>query len=85
MLGGSLSIRGKRQLRDRENELFDITITLEFQQMRAKDATTTLERLINVIGQQLARDQATLHIKVQPTGDKINLQRSLSFPEPDAA
>jgi len=85
MLGGSLSVRRKRQLRDHENELFDVTITLELQQMHAKDVTTTLERLTNVIGQELARDQATLHIKVQPTGDRLNLQGSLGFPERDAA
>lgn len=85
MLGGSLSVRRKRQLRERESQLFDITITVESQQMDGKDVTTTLERLTNVIGQQLARDQATLHIKVQPTGDRPNLQRSLSFPERDAA
>ena len=85
MLGGSLSVRRKRQLGDRESELFAITITVELQQMDAKDVTTTLERLTNVIGQQLARDQATLHIKVQPTGDRPNLQSSLCFPERDAA
>ena len=85
MLGGSLSVRRKRQLRERESQLFDITITVESQQMDGKDVTTTLERLTNVIGQQLARDQATLHIKVQPAGDRPNLQRSLCFPERDAA
>lgn len=85
MLGGSLSVRRKRQPREGESELFDITITVELQQMHAKDVTTTLERLTNVIGQQLARDQAALHIKVQPTGDRRDLQSSFSFPERDAA
>ena len=85
MLGGSLSVRRKRQLREDEGGLFDITITVELQQMDAKDLTTTLERLTNVIAQQLARDQAALHIKVQPTGNRRDLQSSLSFPERDAA
>jgi|SRR6516165_2360098 hypothetical protein len=85
MLGGSLSVRRKRQLREGEGALFDITITIELQQMDAKDVTTTLERLTNVIAQQLARDQAALHIKVQPTGSGRDQQSSLSFTERDAA
>jgi hypothetical protein len=85
MLGGSLSVRRKRQLREGEGALFDITITVELQHMDAKDVTTTLDRLTNVIAQQLARDQAALHIKVQPTGERRDQQRSLSFPERDAA
>ena len=67
------------------NEFFDITITVELQQMYAKDLTTMFERLTTVIGPKLARDQATFHINVKPSTDRLNLQGSLCFPERDAA
>jgi hypothetical protein len=65
--------------------LFDITITVELQQLQAKDLTTTLERLTGVIGSKLARDQATFHINVKPSEDRPKSQGSLCFPERDAA
>jgi hypothetical protein len=65
--------------------LFDITITVELQQMPAKDLSTTVERLTSVIGPKLARDRASFHINVKPAVDKIDLQASLYFAERDAA
>jgi hypothetical protein len=53
--------------------------------MRAKDLSTTVERLTSVIGSKLARDRASFHINVKPTVDKLDLQPSLCFPERDAA
>jgi len=68
-----------------ERGLFDITITIELQQMQAKDLSTTVERLASVIGPKLARDRASFHINVKPAVDKLDLQPSLRFPERDAA
>jgi len=65
--------------------LFDITITIELQQMHAQDLSTTVERLTSVIGPKLARDRALFHINVQPAVAKLDLQPSLCFPEKDAA
>jgi hypothetical protein len=83
MLGGSLLTH--RAQRERESGLFDITITIELQQIHAKDLSTTVERLTSVIGPTLARDRGLFHINVEPTGGKLDLQPSLFFPERDAA
>ncbi len=83
MLGGSLVAH--RALRGREGALFDITITIELQQMHAKDLSTTVERLTGVIGPKLARERASFHINVKPAADKLDLQPSFCFPERDAA
>jgi hypothetical protein len=83
MLGGSLLAHRAQQ--EWESGLFDITITIELQQMHAKDLSTTVERLTSVIGPKLARDRASFHINVKPTVDKLDLQPSLRFPERDAA
>jgi hypothetical protein len=83
MLGGSLLAHRAHQ--ERESGLFDITITIELQQMHAKDLSTTVERLTSVIGPKLARDQASFHINVKPAVDRLDLQPSLCFPERDAA
>lgn len=84
MLGGSLFVH-REASQARETKLFEITITVELQQMYAKDLTTTLERLTGVIAPKLARDQATFHINVKPSADQPKLQPSLFFPEQDAA
>jgi hypothetical protein len=68
-----------------ESELFDVTITIELQQMHAKDLSTTVERLTGLIGPKLARDRASFHINVKPAVDKIDPQPALCFPERDAA
>jgi hypothetical protein len=65
--------------------LFDITITVELQQMHAKSLTTVVERLTSVIGPKLALDGASFHINVKPAVTKLDLQPSLCFPERDAA
>ena len=83
MLGGSLLVHRAQQ--ERGTGLFDITITIELQQMHAKDLSTTIERLTSVIGPKLARDRTSLHINVKPVIDKPDLQPSLCFPERDAA
>jgi hypothetical protein len=83
MLGGSLLAHRAQQ--EWESGLFDITITIELQQMHAKDLSTTVERLTSVIGPKLARDRASFHINVKPAVDKLDLQPSLRFPERDAA
>ena len=83
MLGGSLLAH--RAQKEREGGLFDITITIELQLMHANDLSTTVERLTTVIGPKLARDRASFHINVKPAVDKLDQQRSLCFPERDAA
>ena len=85
MLGGSLAAHRAQQSQGRECGLFDITIAVELQQMRAQDLSTTVERLTSVIGPKLARDRASLHINVKPAADKLDLQPLLCFPERDAA
>jgi hypothetical protein len=79
MLGGSLFGHRAKQLRNYEGGLFDIRITIDLQQMHAKDVTATLERITNAIGRELARDEATFHINVKPTEEGVNGQGSLSF------
>jgi hypothetical protein len=85
MLESSLLAHRTQHLQECESGLFDITIGVELQQMRAKELSTTVERLTSVIGLKLARDRASFHINVKPTVDKLNLQPSLCFPERDAA
>jgi len=85
ILGGSLFAHRGHGSQEYGNGLFDITITIELQQMNAKDLTTTLERLTSVIGPKLARDHATFHINVRPAACRLKLQGSLCFPERDAA
>ena len=81
MLGGSLLAHRAQHFQ----ELFDITITVELQEMHAKDLSTTVERLTSVIGPKLARDRASFHVNVKPAVDKIDRQPPLCFPERDAA
>ena len=85
ILGGSLFAHRERHSQDKENAFFDITITVELNQMYARDLTTTVERLSGMIAPQLARDQATFHISVNPSADRLKLQGLLCFPERDAA
>ena len=85
MLGGSLLAHRAQTFQECEGGLFDITITVELQEMRAKDLSTTVERLTSVIGPRLARDRASFHVNVKPSVHKINLQPALCFPERDAA
>jgi hypothetical protein len=82
MLEGSLLAHRAEQ--ERESGLFDITITIELQQMHAKDLSTTVERLTGVLGPKLARDRASFRINVKPV-DKLDLQPLLCFPKQDAA
>ena len=85
MLGGSLLAHKAQQLQEWKSELFDITITIELQQMHAKDLSATVERLTSVIGPKLARERASFHVNVKPAVDKIDVQPPLCFPERDAA
>src|SRR5215472_11590050 len=85
ILGGSLFVHREQESQAREYKLCDITITVELQQMYAKDLTATLERLTTVIAPKLARDQARLHINVKSAESRLKLQRSLCFPERGAA
>jgi hypothetical protein len=83
MLGGSLLAHRTQQ--NCESGLFEITITIELQQIHAQDLNTTVERLTSVIGPRLARDRASFHISVKPALDKLDAQPSLCFSERDAA
>lgn len=72
MLGGSLLAHTVQRSHEGEGVLFEVNITVELRQMHAKDLTTTIERLTNVIGPTLARGQASFHVNVdtpqQPGG-----------------
>jgi hypothetical protein len=85
MLGGSLMARRAQHFQEWEGRLFDITITVELQEMHAKDLSTTVERLTSVIGPKLAGDRASFHINVKPAVDRLDLQPSLCFLEREAA
>jgi hypothetical protein len=85
ILGGSLFAHREQVSQEDGKGLFDATITVELQQLHAKDLTTALERLTGVIGPKLAQDQAAFHINVRPSGEGSKLQSSLCFPERDAA
>ena len=85
ILGASLVAHRIQKSQESGDRLFDITITAELKQMHAKDLSTVLERITNVIAPQLARDKGALHVHVSPTTDKFSSQRLLSFPEKDAA
>ena len=84
VLGGSLFAHREQQSQEREQR-FDITITVELQQMDAKDLTATVERLTTVIAPKLAIDQATFHVNVKPSASKLKSQGSFSFTERQAA
>ena len=83
ILGGSLLAHKAKQ--DSDSWFFDIAITIELQQMHAKDLSVTVERLTSVIGPKLARESASFHITVKPAMDAVDLQPSLCFPEREAA
>jgi hypothetical protein len=85
MLGGNLLAHRAQHFQQGKRGLFDITMTIELQQMCAKDLTTTVERLSGVIGPQLGGNQASFQINVKPAADKLDLQPSLCFPERAAA
>lgn len=85
ILGGSLLAHKAQHFQEWKSGLVDITMTIELQQMHAKDLSTTVEKLTSVIGPKLAGDGASFHINVKPTLAKLDLQPTLCFPERDAA
>ena len=85
ILGGSLVAHRTEKSQKSGDRSFDTTITIDLSQMHAKDLSTVLERITNVIAPQLARDRGTFHVLVSPTTDKLNSQTLLTFPERDAA
>jgi hypothetical protein len=85
ILGGSLFAHRQQQSQESENALFDITVTVELQQMDPKDLTATLQRLTTVVGPKLAREQAMFHVDVKPSPQRIKSRGFLCFPERDAA
>jgi len=68
MLGGSLLTHSVAKSRPGDCVLFDATITVGLPQMQAKDLESTVEKLSMAIGSRLARNGASLHIKVEPSG-----------------
>src|SRR5215475_2868590 len=74
ILGGSLVAHRIEKSQESGSGLFDITITVELLQMYAKDLTTVLERITNVIAPQLAQDKGTFHVHVRPTTDRLHSQ-----------
>jgi hypothetical protein len=85
VLGSSLLAHRAQRLQQWEGGLFDITVTIELQQMHAKDLSSTVERLASVIGPNLVGEQASFHVNVRPVVDKLDPQPSLCFPERAAA
>ncbi len=74
MLGGSLLGHKVHLLREYENVLFDVAITVELQQMHAQDLSATLASLSDLIGPRLGRGRASLHIDVEPKVDNAFLK-----------
>jgi len=64
MLGGSFLAHTVQRSHEGESVLFQADITVELRQMHAKDLTTTIERLTNVIGPTLTRGRASFHVNV---------------------
>jgi hypothetical protein len=64
MLGGSFLAHTVQRSHQGESVLFEVNITVQLRQMHAKDLTTTIERLTNVIGPTLARGRASFHVNV---------------------
>jgi hypothetical protein len=64
MLGGSMLAHNVQRSHEGESVLFEVNITVELRQMHAKDLTTTIERLTNVIAPTLARGRASFHVNV---------------------
>lgn len=85
LLGGTLPVHRAQRLQKDEGGMFDVTITVALQQMCAPELSSAVEKLTGVLGPFLAREQATLHVGVSPTFDQPHLQRSLHFPERNAA
>jgi hypothetical protein len=85
LLGGSLLAHKLQHSPESKSGLFDITITIELQQMHAKDFSTTIERLTSVVGPKLATDRASFHTTAKPARENLDLQPSLCFHERDAA
>lgn len=85
MLGGSLLAHRTKRHQEGDSALFDLTITVELQQVHAQDLTSIVDRLTGVVAPQLARARASFHIDVEPAVDRLNLQPLLCFPERDAA
>ena len=82
MLGGSLHTH--RVLQEHDGVLFNISMTVELQQMHAKDVSATIERITTVIAPKLAREGAKFHVSVKPV-EKPDVQPWLRFQELDAA
>ncbi len=83
LLGGSLFTH--RSVQGHEGALFDVKMTVDLEQMPAKDVSATIERITAVIGPKLAREGATFHVSVKPRLDKPDTQGSLDFQEQEAA
>jgi hypothetical protein len=64
MLGGSLLVHKVQRSHECESVQYDVNITVELQQIHARDLTTTIERLTNVIGPMLMRGRASFHVNV---------------------
>lgn len=55
---------------------FNIIVTIELEQMRARDLNSALERLTLAIGSNLIDERASLHINVQTTADNSALAKT---------
>lgn len=67
MLGGSLAEGKVRRIQEQRVVLFDVTVTIELQQVHAKELNSTVQELTTVIGPRLARGRASFHVNVKPT------------------
>jgi hypothetical protein len=69
LLGGSLLEHDASQQIDSVS--FDVRLTVEMQRMQAKDLSTTLESLNNVVGPRIAQGRGSFHINVEPITGKL--------------
>lgn len=85
ILGGSVIAHRVQDSQEPGGRLFDITMTVELLRMHAKNLSTVVERVANVIAPQLAQDRGTFHVHASPGAERLNSQTLLTFPERDAA
>jgi hypothetical protein len=50
--------------------LFDLTITIELNQMDSKDVNAAVDRITRLIGPRLGQGRACLHINVEPVATR---------------
>ena len=78
MLGGSLIGQDGHSSGVSKNVCFDITITVQLLELPAEDLNGTLERLSTLISQNLEPFRATVHMDVEPSGNRPDASNTVA-------